>query len=85
MRAASWPRAAGSRLSTLSTGKLRWVFYTIPGPGEPGHETWPADNDAWKHGGASIWQTPALDPAARTPLCLHRQSRAGPERLGARG
>jgi alcohol dehydrogenase (cytochrome c) len=44
------------------TGKLRWVFYTIPGPGEPGHETWPADNDSWKHGGASIWQTPAVDP-----------------------
>ena len=44
------------------TGKLRWVFYTIPGPGEPGHETWPADNDSWKTGGASIWQTPALDP-----------------------
>ena len=28
------------------TGKLRWVFYTIPGPGELGHDTWPADNDA---------------------------------------
>ena len=44
------------------TGKLRWIFYTIPAPGEPGHETWPADNDAWKYGGASIWQTPAVDP-----------------------
>jgi quinohemoprotein ethanol dehydrogenase len=44
------------------TGKLRWTFYTIPGPGEPGHETWPQDNDAWKYGGASIWQTPAIDP-----------------------
>jgi alcohol dehydrogenase (cytochrome c) len=44
------------------TGKLRWTFYTIPGPGEPGHETWPQDNDAWKYGGAPIWQTPAVDP-----------------------
>ncbi len=44
------------------TGKLRWTFYTIPGPGEPGHETWPQDNDAWKYGGAPIWQTPAIDP-----------------------
>ncbi|HEY1899374.1 MAG TPA: PQQ-binding-like beta-propeller repeat protein [Steroidobacteraceae bacterium] len=44
------------------TGHLRWRFYTIPGPGEPGHETWPADNDLWKYGGASIWQTPAVDP-----------------------
>jgi quinohemoprotein ethanol dehydrogenase len=44
------------------SGKLRWTFYTVPGPGELGHDTWPADNDAWKYGGASIWQTPAIDP-----------------------
>jgi quinohemoprotein ethanol dehydrogenase len=43
-------------------GNLMWTFYTIPGPGETGHETWPQDNDAWKHGGATIWQTPAVDP-----------------------
>jgi alcohol dehydrogenase (cytochrome c) len=43
-------------------GHLIWTFYTIPGPGEPGHETWPQDNDAWKHGGATVWQTPAVDP-----------------------
>jgi alcohol dehydrogenase (cytochrome c) len=42
-------------------GRLIWTFYTIPGPGEPGHETWPQDNDAWKYGGAAIWQTPAVD------------------------
>ena len=39
-----------------------WTFYTIPGPGEPGHETWPADNDVWRYGGGSVWQTPAVDP-----------------------
>jgi len=44
------------------TGKLKWTFYTVPGPGEPGHETWPQDNDAWTRGGAGIWQTPAIDP-----------------------
>ena len=43
-------------------GRLIWTFYTIPGPGESGHETWPQDNDAWKHGGATVWQTPAVDP-----------------------
>jgi quinohemoprotein ethanol dehydrogenase len=43
-------------------GELIWTFYTVPGPGEPGHETWPADNDVWMHGGASVWQTPAVDP-----------------------
>jgi alcohol dehydrogenase (cytochrome c) len=43
-------------------GKLRWTFYTVPGPGEIGHETWPQDSDVWKYGGASVWQTPAVDP-----------------------
>jgi quinohemoprotein ethanol dehydrogenase len=44
-------------------GRLLWTFYTIPGPGETGHETWPQDSEAWKHGGAAVWQTPAVDPA----------------------
>ncbi|MFM1886757.1 MAG: hypothetical protein RL026_1914 [Pseudomonadota bacterium] len=44
------------------SGALQWTFHTIPGPGEPGHETWPADNDSWKYGGAPVWQTPAVDP-----------------------
>jgi len=43
-------------------GKLVWRFYTVPGPGEFGHDTWPKDSDVWKHGGAAIWQTPAIDP-----------------------
>ena len=43
-------------------GKLLWTFYTIPGPGELGHDTWPQDNDVWQHGGATVWQTPAADP-----------------------
>jgi alcohol dehydrogenase (cytochrome c) len=44
------------------SGELAWTFYTIPGPGELGHDTWPQDNDLWMHGGASVWQTPAVDP-----------------------
>jgi alcohol dehydrogenase (cytochrome c) len=43
-------------------GSLAWTFYTIPGPGERGHETWPKDNDLWQDGGASVWHTPAVDP-----------------------
>jgi quinohemoprotein ethanol dehydrogenase len=43
-------------------GSLVWTFYTIPGPGEIGHETWPRNNDAWTRGGAPVWQTPAVDP-----------------------
>ena len=42
------------------TGKQAWKFYTIPGPGEPGHETWAGDS--WMHGGASVWVTGSYDP-----------------------
>jgi alcohol dehydrogenase (cytochrome c) len=43
------------------TGKEVWRFYTIPGPGEKGHETWP-DDDSWQHGGAPVWTTGSYDP-----------------------
>ena len=43
-------------------GHLIWTFYTVPGPGEVGHDTWPQDTEAWLHGGATVWQTPAVDP-----------------------
>jgi quinohemoprotein ethanol dehydrogenase len=43
-------------------GHALWTFYTIPGPNEIGHDTWPQDTDAWKYGGATVWQTPAVDP-----------------------
>ncbi|MCZ6760732.1 MAG: PQQ-binding-like beta-propeller repeat protein [Gemmatimonadetes bacterium] len=42
-------------------GKLVWTFYTIPSPGEIGSDTWPKDSDVWRHGGATVWQTPAVD------------------------
>ena len=51
-------------------GKLRWTFYTIPGPGEVGHDTWPQDNEVWMHGGATVWQTPAVDPELGLDLLL---------------
>jgi quinohemoprotein ethanol dehydrogenase len=44
------------------TGEEVWRFNTIPGPGETGHDTWPADSRTWAHGGAPMWQTPAVDP-----------------------
>ena len=43
-----------------ATGKEAWRFYTIPGQGEPGNETWAGDS--WMHGGASVWVTGAYDP-----------------------
>src|SRR5580658_617386 len=43
------------------TGKEAWRFYTIPGKGDPGNETW--KGDSWQHGGASVWVTGSYDPA----------------------
>jgi alcohol dehydrogenase (cytochrome c) len=62
-------------------GSLVWTFYTIPGPGHVGHETWPQDNDVWMHGGASVWQTPAVDPALG--LIYFSTGNPGPDYNGA--
>ena len=43
----------------VNTGKELWRFYTIPGPGEVGHDTW--SGDSWMTGGAAIWNTAAYD------------------------
>ena len=42
------------------TGKEVWRFNTVPGPGEPGHDTW--EGNSWKTGGAPTWVTGAYDP-----------------------
>ena len=47
-----------------STGERKWRFYTVPGPGEPGHETW--EGESWKTGGAPAWITGNYDPATNT-------------------
>jgi quinoprotein glucose dehydrogenase len=39
------------RAFDVRTGQIRWQFHTIPHPGEPGYETWPAG--AWKYSGAA--------------------------------
>lgn len=59
--AESAPAAPGDiRAFDVHTGKLRWVFHTIPHPGQPGYETWPADY--WKTGGAANnWPGMVLD------------------------
>jgi alcohol dehydrogenase (cytochrome c) len=44
----------------VNTGKEVWRFNTVPGPGEPGHETW--SGDSWMHGGAPVWVTGSYDP-----------------------
>lgn len=60
---AEYPMRGFMSAYDAATGRLLWRWYTIPGPGKVGHDTWPATN-AWKTGGGSIWDTPALDPAA---------------------
>jgi quinoprotein glucose dehydrogenase len=55
------PAAPGHiRAFDVRTGKLRWIFRTIPAPGEYGYETWP--KDSWTYiGGANSWPGLALD------------------------
>lgn len=45
----------------VDTGETEWVKILIPGPGEPGFETWMDDYNAWQTGGASVWQTGTFD------------------------
>ena len=48
------------RAYNIKTGKLTWVFHTVPKPGEIGYDTWP--KDAWKYaGGANDWSGMSLD------------------------
>src|SRR5262245_12578884 len=46
-----------------ATGKLIWLKYTIPAPGEPGSETWKDKNNAWQVGGGAMWITGSYDTA----------------------
>ncbi len=46
----------------IDTGEHVWRCYTVPKPGEPGSETWPADGEAWARGGANCWLTGTFDP-----------------------
>ncbi len=57
------PAAPGHvRAFDVRTGKRRWIFHTIPRPGQPGHETWPPD--AWQRiGGANNWAGMSVDRA----------------------
>lgn len=51
------------RAYDVRTGKLKWIFHTIPQPGETGYEVW-EDKAAWKHlGGANCWAGMSLDEA----------------------
>jgi alcohol dehydrogenase (cytochrome c) len=57
------------------TGKQLWKTFTVPAPGEPGSETWPA-GDQWKTGGGSVWVTGNYDP--ETNLAFWGTGNGGP-------
>lgn len=47
------------------TGKLLWMFHSVPRPGEVGHETWL--NDGWKErSGVNAWTTGSVDTKTGT-------------------
>ncbi|MBC9928934.1 PQQ-binding-like beta-propeller repeat protein [Chitinophaga qingshengii] len=49
------------RAFDIKTGKQKWIFHTIPYPGEPGYETW-EDSTAYKHmGSTNSWSGFSLD------------------------
>ena len=57
------PNAAPGHIRAydVRTGKIKWIFHTIPQPGEFGYDTWD-DPEAWKHiGGANSWSGFSLD------------------------
>lgn len=48
------------RAYDVRTGKMRWIFHTVPQPGELGYDTWP--KDAYKTaGGCNAWSGLSID------------------------
>lgn len=74
------------RAFDVLTGKMRWIFHTIPQPGEPGYETW-EDKNAWKMtGGANNWMGLTVDQErgiAYAPTGSAAMDFYGGKRLGA--
>lgn len=49
------------RAFDVRSGKQVWRFETIPGPGEPGHDTW--EGDSWRdRTGVNVWSIMSIDP-----------------------
>ncbi len=75
--------AARGRVKAYSAadGRLLWTFYTVPGPGEFGFDSWPAGSDAWLTGGGTVWHTPAVD--AELGMIYFSTGNPGPDYNGA--
>jgi len=63
------PAAPGHiRAYNVRTGKMEWIFHTIPYPGDPGYEAWTPD--AWKHlGGVNAWAGMTVDDERGLVFC----------------
>lgn len=57
-----------------TSGESLWKTFTVPGPGEAGHDSWPGET--WKRGGVPVWLTGSYDPA--TKLAYWGTGNAGP-------
>jgi len=64
-------------------GHQLWRWDSVPGPGQPGHETWTTDPKSpfWKMGGADIWQPPVVDPDLG--LVYYGTGNPSPNKVGA--
>jgi alcohol dehydrogenase (cytochrome c) len=63
------------------SGKEAWRLYTVPGPGDPGYETW--KGDSWKFGGGVAWHIGSYDPALN--LLYYGTSNPSPWAASVRG
>jgi alcohol dehydrogenase (cytochrome c) len=61
-----------------ATGKRKWLFWTIPGPGEFGSSSWPGDS--YLHGGGTTWMPGTYDPQLN--LLYWTTSNAAPDFVG---
>ena len=46
-----------------ANGNFLWRFFTVPQPGDIGGQTWAAGPLGFSTGGATVWNTPSVDPA----------------------
>lgn len=73
------------RAFDVRTGEVKWMFHTIPHPGEFGYDTWP--KSAWKTvGGANAWGEMSLDEergVVYIPTASPKYNFYGADRIGA--
>ena len=67
------------RAFDLHTGKRKWIFHTLPRPGEPGSETWP-EGYLERTGGGSEWSGLTID--TKRGMVYASTETAGPDFYG---